>query len=132
MRKTSETIRTVQAWHQALNRQDKEALAILVKDDVKIGGPRGSVEGRHVMMEWLDRARVSFIPKRYFAKDPIVVVEALGEWHAPETDEVTGNQTVATVFVVEDNLITSISRYEHLKDAFEASGLNERDEISLT
>ena len=122
---TSQEIITVQAWHNALNSSNKEKLSALVREDVKIGGPRGSVKGVGMMLEWVDRAKVTFTPQRYFRQNEVIVVEALGEWHAPETGEVTGRQVVATAFVVEDHMISSISRYDNLKEALEASGLRE-------
>lgn len=128
---TSQEIITVQAWHNALNSSNKEKLSALVREDVKIGGPRGSVKGVGMMLEWVDRAKVTFTPQRYFRQNEVIVVEALGEWHAPEMEEITSSQTVATVFVVEDHLISSISRYDSLKEAFEASGVSEMSEVEV-
>lgn len=127
----TEEIKTIQEWHHALNNSDKEKLSEQVNKDVKIGGPRGSVQGVEAMLEWVDRAKVSFKPQRYFQQNGVIVVEALGEWHNPESGEVIGSQMVSTAFTVEDTLIASIIRYDQLEEAFAATGLSAKNEVKV-
>jgi ketosteroid isomerase-like protein len=123
-------LQIVEEWHKTLQAKDKSGMAALVKEDVVIGGPRGETEGVDVMLEWIDRANIVLTPKKYFASGNTVIVEELGEWHSAETGEVVGTQTVASVFVVENNLITSIHRYDTIATAFELTGLSEQDSVS--
>lgn len=127
----SKKMKIVKEWHDAINNKNKDGISDLIKENVKIGGPKGEVEGRNEMLEWIDRAQISLIPKRYFVKNNIVIAEEFGEWHSPETGEVIGSQVVASVFIIENNLITSVYRYEDIIRAFEATGLSEKDEAKI-
>ncbi len=126
---TLNKLKIVEEWHKALNNKDKKRMCELVKENVKIGGPKGETEGVNIMLEWMDRALISLTPKRYFLSDKRILVEEQAEWHRPGTDEVLSSQIVASVFVVENNFITSIYRYEDLEKAFEKTGLSEKDSL---
>jgi hypothetical protein len=117
------------AWHTALNTSEVDRLVALVTPDVEIGGPRGSARGAQIVREWFGRANVQLHPLRAFQRDDQVVIEERGEWHAP-TGEITGTQTVATHFVLSDNLISLIMRYDDLATALNAAGLSDVDEVS--
>ncbi|MEQ9439404.1 MAG: nuclear transport factor 2 family protein [Cyclobacteriaceae bacterium] len=119
----------VQEWHQALNTGNPEKLAALVSTDVRMGGPRGSIKGVEALLQWIDRANITLTPKRYFKRDHLVGVEALGTWHDPETGEVTGQQEVTTVFTVKDQLISQLFRYDSREEALASFGLVEADEV---
>jgi hypothetical protein len=55
-------------------------------------------------------------------------VQQEAEWRSAETGLVSGNQTVASIFVVRDGLVTSVVRYADLADAFHKANLDESSE----
>lgn len=117
----------VQKWHDALNSEDVEGMVALVHHDVKIGGPRGSTSGTEIMREWFGRAHVRLYPLVYYQRQQTIVVEEQGEWRDATTGEITGSQKVATIFMVEDELITSIVRLDQIENALSEAGLTTAD-----
>jgi hypothetical protein len=127
---TSE-LNIVHEWHTALNNGDADQLVALVHRDVEVGGPRGTTSGRQVVREWFGRANVHLDPRRFFNRKNTVVVEELGEWLSPDTGLVINSQIVATLFVVNDGLISSIMRYADLETALKEASLGESDKVQL-
>ena len=126
---TVEALSIVASFHQLLNARKPDALLELASDDIKIGGPRGSGVGKELLYEWVGRANVTMTPKRTFARDGVVVVEQLGEWVDAKTGEVTGTQTVASVFRIDGGKIVGIARHSHFAEAANKAGLDEDDEV---
>ena len=122
-------VEAVLRWHEALNAGDAERLASLSHPEVEIGGPRGSARGRQVLKDWVGRANVTLEPLRPFHRDRTVVVEETATWRDPSSGEKTGEATVATVFAVEDGLVTTIVRHDGLEDALRSAGLDETDRV---
>ncbi len=52
-------------------------------------------------------------------------MEQQAEWRSADTGEVTGSQTVASIFVVRDGRIASVVRYDDLAGALNAANLDE-------
>jgi ketosteroid isomerase-like protein len=123
----SQETRTVLAWHEALNSGDVERLLALSHPDVEVGGPRGSAHGTRILREWMDRADIRLEPGRTFDRAGTVVVEQGAEWRSADPGNV---QTVASVFVVSDGLVTSVVRYPELASALRAADLDEPHEKS--
>jgi ketosteroid isomerase-like protein len=123
----SPEIQTVIAWHDALNDADVERLVALSHPDVEVGGPRGSAHGAQILREWVDRANIRLEPGRAFGDAGTVVVEQGAEWKSAEPG---GVQTVASVFVVSDGLVTSVVRYPDLTSALRAANLDASHERS--
>ena len=121
-------IQTVIAWHDALNSGDVERLLALSHPDVEVGGPRGSAHGAQILREWVDRANIRLEPGRTFGEASTVVVEQGAEWRSADPSNV---QTVASVFVASDGLVTSVMRYPDLASALRAANLDESHERSL-
>lgn len=119
----------VRAFHDLLNRRKPDELLELAADDIKIGGPRGSGVGKELLFEWVGRANVTMTPQRTFARGGLVVVEQCAEWKDPKTGEVTGSQTVASVFRIANGKIVGIARHGHFAEAANKAGLDEDDEI---
>ncbi len=123
---TSTEIQTVIAWHEALNSGDVERLVGLSHPDVEVGGPRGKGHGAQILREWVDRANIHLEPGLIFQEAAAVVVEQAAEWSS--TDR-SSRQTVASVFLVHDGLVTSVVRYPGLTEALRAADLDESQEI---
>ncbi len=70
-------------------------------------------------------------PRSFFNRKNTVVVEELGEWLSPDTGLVIDSQIVATLFVVNDGLISSIMRYADLETALKEASLGESDKVQL-
>lgn len=125
----SDAIAVVQAFHDHLNDRDVPAVLRLAADNIRVGGPRGSGEGKHLLDEWVGRASITMTPKRWFREDDVVVVEQYAVWINPDTGAETGSQTVASVFTVSNGLITSIARYGFLGEAVHSANMDESNEI---
>lgn len=117
----------VQAWHDALNAGDFGRLAALSRPDIELVGPRGSAFGREVLREWGTRAGLSLTPQAVFARDHVVVVAQRGVWRDADSGEVVGEADVASVFRVEDSLVSFLARHDHLEAALEQAGLTAAD-----
>ena len=118
----------VEAWHDALNREDSVRVVDLSDPNIEIVGPRGSGYGRALLREWLNHARVQLeIQKRFVAGDTVVVAQR-GIWHSPETGQSLGEANVASVFRVKDGRVAYYARYDALEDALLRAGLSESDE----
>ena len=122
-------VKAVLAWHDTLNAGDAERLAALSHPGVEIGGPRGSVRGREVLRDWVSRANVSLEPLRSFYRGQTVVVEEAATWRGAEVGEVIGEATVATVFALDEGLVSGIFRHANLEDALRSAGLDDSDEV---
>ena len=119
----SPEIQTVAAWHEALNSGDAQRLVALSHPDVEMGGPRGTVRGAQTLREWVNRAKIRLEPERVFHEKDTVVAQQRAEWQAG------GQQTVASIFVVRDGLVTSVVRYPGLAEALRAANLDERNAV---
>jgi hypothetical protein len=125
----TDAVAVVQAFHDNLNDRNVSALLALAVDNVRVGGPRGSGEGKYLLEEWVGRASISMIPLRWFRADDTVVVEQRAVWHDPDTGTETGSQLVASVFTIEDGRIAGIARYGFLGEAVNSASMDESDEI---
>jgi ketosteroid isomerase-like protein len=120
-------MQTVIAWHDALNDGDVERLVALSHPEVEVGGPRGSAHGAQILREWVSRANIRLEPRRTFHEANTVVVDQGAEWQSAEPGNV---QTVASVFVISDGLVTSVVRYPDLESALRAANLDASHEKS--
>ena len=121
-------IRTVRAWHEALNDGEVDRLVELSHPEVEVGGPRGIGQGAQLLREWVDRANVRLKPRRIFHHADTVVVEQRAEWRSADTGRVIDSQSVCSVFVVRDGRVMRVVRYPNLADALDATDLDESHE----
>ena len=126
---TAPEIRTVRAWHDALNSGDADYLVELSHPEVEVGGPRGTGHGTQLLREWVSRANIRLEPRRVFHRADTVVVEQRAEWRAAATGKVTVSQAVGSVFVVREGRVARVIRYSDLADALDAAHLDESHEI---
>ncbi len=122
-------IAIVQAFHDHLNDHDVTGVLDLAADDVRVGGPRGSGEGKHLLKEWVGRASITMAPRRWFRKGDTVVVEQQATWRDPDSGAETGSQVVATVFTIREGRIAGIARYGFLAEAVHSANMDESNEI---
>ncbi len=125
---TASEVRIVKTWHSSLNEVDVDRLVALSHPNIEVGGPRGAGRGTRVLREWVERANIRLEPRRIFHQADTVVVEQEAVWRSPETGQVTSSQTVASVFVLRDELIASLLRYDDLAEALRTANLNESHE----
>lgn len=118
-----DAVAIVQAWQDAANTRDVDRLFELSLANIEVGGPRGSGFGRELLRDWIARAGLTLEVLRVVSRGDVVVVEQRGIWHAPESGEVTGDLTVASVFRVKDGQVASVVRYDTLAAALRAAGL---------
>ena len=122
-------VEAVLAWHEALNAGGSERVVSLSRQEVEVGGPRGSARGREVLVEWVGRANVRMEPLRRFQRGRTVVVEEAAAWHHARTGETISEATVATVFALDGGMVAGIFRHDSLEAALEGAGLDGSDEI---
>lgn len=122
-------ISVVRAWVEAANAENASRLRDLSSPDIEIIGPRGAGRGSRLLAEWLARAGLHLTTQRAFARDNCVVLEQYGVWRSPETREIVGEGTVASVFEVENGRVAHFARYDTLRMAMEMAGLTETDEV---
>ena len=118
-------VRAVAAWHEALNAGDADRLVELSHPEIEVGGPRGSGRGTGLLREWVEHAGIRLDPLRVFHRTQTVVVEQEARWRSPETGELSGTQVVASVFVVREGKVASVSRHPDLSEALRVAGLDE-------
>ena len=121
----------VRAWHEAVNRDDADAVVALSHDDIEVGGPRGSARDSALLRDWLARTGIQLEPRRWFTSPTELVVEQIAIWRFPD-GTVTDPQTIASSFAVENGLVTRSVRYDSLMEALAAAGLTFQDEIPST
>jgi hypothetical protein len=121
--------KVVQAWQEAVNRQDLEGLFQLSDPNIELIGPRGSGWGHGLLREWLGRAGLSLRTLRIFARGEVVVMAQQGLWRSVETGEIMGEQPLASRFRVVNGYVTQFTRYDDLKTALAEAGLGEGDEV---
>lgn len=119
----------VEAWHKALNSGDVDSLVELSHPDVEVGGPRGTGQGVQLLRDWAGRANIHITPRRVFHRADTVVVEQWAQWRSAETGQLSGSQTLGSVFVVRDYRIARVMRYPSLTDAMSAANVDESHEI---
>lgn len=122
-----EPVEVVLEWHEALNREDGDAVLALSHEEIEIVGPRGSGSGLDLLRGWLLHARVRLHPGRAFARGDTVVMEQRGVWRSPETGETVGEAAVASVLRVREGRIAYFARFDALEPALEHAGLRESD-----
>ena len=125
------SVAVVQAWQEAVNRQDVARLAALSSPDIEIAGPRGSGRGVGLLQNWLGRAGLRLVAQRAFARENVVVTANHGVWHGA-TEATSGVADFAAAFRVDDGRVTRFARYDSLDDALAEVNLSDADEILLT
>ena len=120
----------VAAWHEALNAGDVDRLSDFSHPDVEVGGPHGSGRGAQLLRGWALRSGIRLLPTRVFHDEVRVVVEQEAEWNPAEAGEASSRQTLASVFVVRDSLVTSVSRHPDLAEALLAADLGALHEVT--
>jgi hypothetical protein len=123
-------VAVVQAWQEAVNRQDVARLAALSGPDIEIVGPRGSGRGIDLLRDWLGRAGLRLVAQRAFAHGNVVVTANHGVWHGA-TEATSGAADFAASFRVDDGRVARFARYDSLDDALTAANLTPADEIHL-
>jgi hypothetical protein len=121
---SSPDVEAVLTWHAALNRSDIDGLLALSTPDVEVGGPRGAGSGSELLRDWVTRAGIRMQPGRVVRGNGSVVVEESAQWKTADGSWSTP-RTVATVFKVRSERVSSVIRYDDLASALRASGLEQ-------
>lgn len=125
----SDSLSIVQTWQEAANAQDANRLLELSAPDIEVMGPRGSGFGHQLLRDWLARAGLTLTTLRAFVRGGAVVLEQRATWRSIETGKVTGDQTLASAFHVNDQrLVARFARFDSLEEALDAVGLDRGDE----
>lgn len=114
-----DSVRAVQAWHDAVNIGDVESAVQLCSPDVAVTGPRGVGHGHDLVRGWLVRSGIRLEPQGELAgADGRVVVRELARWTATDAPSAAPADPTPTwcVFTVASGLVTSVARYENEDD----------------
>lgn len=125
---SSKSLEIVQAFHDHLANRDADAVVALAADNVEVGGPRGTATGADLLREWVARANVTMTPKRWFAKDDLVIVEQHAVWLDKDSGGEISRQNVTTTFRIEGGKIAGIYRHDDLAASLTLAGLDAADE----
>ncbi|RKQ88353.1 hypothetical protein C8N24_6395 [Solirubrobacter pauli] len=126
------SLAVVDAWLNAVNRRDADALQRLTHTQVQIAGPRGNgIMDRAVLADWLARAGFSADQLRWFCGgDGSVVVEQDARWTEVSSNDELGRACIASRFVIRDGRVASYQRHDDgLRAALTAAGLSTDDEV---
>lgn len=123
-------VELAQAWTEAVNARDMDALRRVASPDVEVAGPRGVARGHEVLAQWLDRAGATFATSRLFARGSVAVLEQAGTWLSEDTGQRPSTATVAVVLREERGRIVSFARHDDLGAALAATGLSATDEVA--
>lgn len=118
-----------QQFLEHFNNHDTSQLLSLVDDDMRYNGRSGDGHGVHLLREWIDRASTSMVPVRWFGDDAIAVVEVDITWRKPGSDTITDSAKWGIAFAVDNDKISSISRYADVGEAVTKMGLMEDDTL---
>jgi hypothetical protein len=124
-----ETVKFVEAWQDASNRQDVKRLLELSDPNIEIVGPRGVARGHQILSEWINRAGLTLETFRTFAKDGVVIMVQHGTWRSAKTHNEESKADVATVFRVADGKVIYLARYDTLEEAVSKTNLTINDEV---
>lgn len=123
-------VEMAQAWTEAVNARDVDALRRVASPDVEVVGPRGVARGHEVLAQWLDRAGATFATRRLFARGSVAVLEQAGTWLSEDTGQRPSRATVAVVLREERGQIVFFARHDALGAALAATGLSAADEVA--
>jgi hypothetical protein len=79
-----------------------------------------------LLLDWLGRAAIRLEPLRFVCEARSVVVEQSARW-ATDDGGFTEPQTVASVFQVQDGLVSSVIRFPDMTSALEAAEIGPVD-----
>jgi hypothetical protein len=96
-------------WHDAVNAGDIDRVLRECAPDVTMSGPRGTGSGHDHVREWLQRSGMRLTPlEELVERNGRFVVHERAQW---TTEEDEPRETYC-VFVVDDDKIRSIARYD--------------------
>ena len=122
-----DAVAVVEAWQSAGNQRDVAAALALSAPDVAISGPRGNVKGHAILADWIERAGISLTTVAVYACDGRVVLSQDAVWTA---DEASDPHRVASSFVVLEQQVSRLARFDSLAGALHDAGLTEADALS--
>lgn len=103
------------------NAREREQLLEILAPDLRYNGRKE--DGTHLLMEWIDRAKTTMTPLRWFGSDDLTVVEVDVVWTSASRGETTDHAVWALAFGFADDKIGSISRYADVGEAVTKMGL---------
>ncbi len=115
----------VRAWHDAVNSRDLTAARAAVTDPVDVAGPQGAQSiSAEAFVDWILRSGIRLRPLSAHPVDEnTMVVEQAATWpdNANTDAATTAPTTVATLFRVRDGAVSTVHRFDSLRDALDAA-----------
>ncbi len=122
----------VEAWQLAVNRGSATDAATLMAEQVQVSGPRGDgLMPRHELGAWMVRSGFTAEPLRWFCGgNGTVVIEQDARWVDRKTGQDRGRAVVASLFRVDDDVVSRVVRHDQgLQAALDSAGLVGADEV---
>ncbi|EOM74947.1 nuclear transport factor 2 family protein [Rhodococcus rhodnii] len=116
-------VATVLAWQDALNGNNIGTLLDLSTTDIALADRDGAYQGLDTLRDWATEGGLNLESGRMYEYDGIVVVEETETWGRDEHPA----PAAAVAFRVVDDKVVSVFRHATLADAFEDTGLSEKD-----
>lgn len=121
-------VAVTEAWMQAFDRRDLDAMLALTSPDLEYTRWTGVERGHDAVRALLERqsfgvAMRSIRTLRTFSRGATVVVETQIESHFVDTGEPAGGQIGAAFFVVDEGLVTRFAPRPDLAGALADAGL---------
>lgn len=111
-------LRSILAWHEAVNDGNVELALHVSTPDIVVGGPKGEASGHVVLAEWIRHADIRLEPIAVHQLDSSVIVEEDATWPRNEATSTAATPIrVASVFTVRNDLVASIHRFDSLEVA---------------
>ena len=121
-------IEVVRHWVAAVNAMDVPAVMARSAGDIQLGGPRGTSRGQPKLREWVERARLRMETERTFASSDRVVLVQRATWR-DQAGMTIAEASITHRFVVSDDRVSAVVRYDSLTEALRDAALTEHDEI---
>ncbi len=109
------------------NARERDQLIDILDPEVRYNNRKE--DGLHLLMEWIDRARTTMTPLRWFGTDDLTVVEVDVVWTSAHTGTTTDRAVWALAFGFANDKIASISRYADIGEAVTKMGLVAEDAL---
>ena len=124
----------VRSYVAALNARDVERMVELADEDVEFDTPRGSMRGHDALRGFMERqsfgAAFVVVPRAFYGRDDVVVMDARNELRYVESGELAESFDDAPAFTVRGGRVTRIDMRSDLPVALAAAGLDEGDLLS--
>ena len=126
-------VAVVEAYGEAFNARDADALVALTDEDVELVSPRGVDRGHGAVRDAVARQTygvgMHLVPGRFFHRGDLVVAEGAVELRFVASGELADRFAACAIYTVRDGRVTRVDPRLDLASALAAAGLAEADAV---